>query len=128
MGDRIGEVFSKFILAHGDREKFRIGLRGHLTRNFFFVVLRTIEGECKRSNGTLMMARRKSKHVITLLKIEDDEGENGKLVSNVASVEDKAKRPLATGAPAEPSRSASPGPSRRQPGDGKPGRARRPRA
>jgi len=73
-------------------------------------------------------ARRKSRHVITLHNIDDDEGENGKLVSNLRSVEDKAKRPLATGAPDEPSRSASPGPARRRPGDGKPGRPRRPRA
>src|SRR5512132_2149475 len=44
-------------------------------------------------------ARRKSKHVITLVKIEDDEGQSGKLLSNVASVEQKAGRPLSTGAP-----------------------------
>jgi uncharacterized protein YqgV (UPF0045/DUF77 family) len=71
-------------------------------------------------------ARRRSKHVITLVKIEDDEGESGKLLSNVTSVEDKAKHPLSTSAPQEPSRAPAP-PKRRRPGDGRPARARRAR-
>ena len=41
-------------------------------------------------------ARRHSKHVITLVKVEDDEGQSDKLRSNVASVEEKAGRPLET--------------------------------
>ncbi len=73
-------------------------------------------------------ARRKSKHVITLVKIEDDQGEAGKLLSNVTSVEEKAGRPLSTSAPDEPSRAAAPRPKPRRPGDGKPTRARRARA
>jgi uncharacterized protein YqgV (UPF0045/DUF77 family) len=47
-------------------------------------------------------ARRTSRHVITLVKIEDDEGQDGKLATNVSSVREKAGLPLATGAPAEP--------------------------
>ena len=72
-------------------------------------------------------ARRKSKHVITLVKIEDDEGESGKLLSNVTSVEEKAKRPLATSGPDEPSPTAA-SPRRRRPGNGKRERPRRARA
>ena len=41
-------------------------------------------------------ARRRSKHVITLIKVEDDEGQRDKLRSNVRSVEEKAGRPLET--------------------------------
>jgi uncharacterized protein YqgV (UPF0045/DUF77 family) len=70
-------------------------------------------------------ARRKSRHVITLVKIEDDEGESGKLLSNVTSVEEKANRPLSTGAPEEPSRTAARRPKRRRPGDSKLARATR---
>jgi uncharacterized protein (TIGR00106 family) len=77
-------------------------------------------------------ARRKSKHVVTLLKIEDDEGQTGKLLSNVTSVEEKAGRPLVTSAAAasspEPDRSAAPPPRRRRSGDGKSARSRRARA
>ncbi len=73
-------------------------------------------------------ARRTSKHVITLVKIEDEEGESGKLISNVTSVESKAGRPLATSAPEEPSRAAAPPSKRRRPGNGKSARARRARA
>ena len=46
-------------------------------------------------------ARRHSRHVITLIKVEDDEGQRDKLRSNVASVEEKAGRPLETCADAE---------------------------
>ena len=41
-------------------------------------------------------ARRHSKHVITLIKVEDDEGQHDKLRTNVRSVEEKAGRPLDT--------------------------------
>jgi uncharacterized protein (TIGR00106 family) len=41
-------------------------------------------------------ARRHSKHVITLIKVEDDEGQRDKLRSNVRSVEEKAGRRLET--------------------------------
>jgi uncharacterized protein (TIGR00106 family) len=72
-------------------------------------------------------ARRKSRHVVTLVKIEDEEGQSGKLVSNVTSVEDKAGRPLATcAATGKPSRAAAPATRRRS--DARPARARRVRA
>ena len=46
--------------------------------------------------------REKASHVVTMVKIEDDAGERGKLHRNVASVEEKAGRPLQrTGDPAE---------------------------
>ena len=51
----------------------------------------TLVHECHRE------ARRVSKHVITLIKVEDDEGQHGKLRSNVRSVEEKAGRLLETG-------------------------------
>jgi len=76
-------------------------------------------------------ARRRSRHVVTLVKIEDDEGQSGKLVSNVTSVEKKAGRPLATGTPGtreERSRDAAPPSKRRRAGDGKTARGRRARA
>jgi uncharacterized protein (TIGR00106 family) len=41
--------------------------------------------------------RRMSPHVVTHIKIEDDEGERGKLTSNVTSVEEKLGRPLKSG-------------------------------
>jgi uncharacterized protein (TIGR00106 family) len=41
-------------------------------------------------------ARRFSKHVITMIKVEDDEGQRNKLRTNVESVEEKAGRPLET--------------------------------
>jgi uncharacterized protein (TIGR00106 family) len=41
--------------------------------------------------------RRLSPHVITHIKIEDDEGERNKLTSNVTSVEEKVGRPLKSG-------------------------------
>jgi len=72
-------------------------------------------------------ARRKSKHVVTLVKIEDDEGQAGKLLSNVSSVEERAGRPLSTSVPERRPRAAA-APKGRRPGDGKPARARRPRA
>ncbi len=46
--------------------------------------------ECHR------VARRASRHVITLIKVEDDAGQRHKLKSNVRSVEEKAGRPLET--------------------------------
>jgi uncharacterized protein (TIGR00106 family) len=46
-------------------------------------------------------ARRTSKHVVTLIKVEDDEGQRGKLRSNVESVETKAGQPLETCVDAE---------------------------
>lgn len=52
-------------------------------------VMRTVR-ECHRQ------ARRTSKHVITLIKVEDDEGETNKLEANVESVQAKADRPLET--------------------------------
>jgi len=52
-------------------------------------------------------ARRRSQHVITLIKIEDDEGQHDKIRSNVASVEEKAGRPLETCAETEVARSAA---------------------
>ncbi|HSD29186.1 MAG TPA: thiamine-binding protein [Vicinamibacteria bacterium] len=77
-------------------------------------------------------ARRTSKHVITLVKIEDDEGQSGKLLSNVTSVEEKAGRPLATSVAAgsgdESARAAAPAPGRRRAGDGTSSRSRRARA
>jgi uncharacterized protein YqgV (UPF0045/DUF77 family) len=76
-------------------------------------------------------ARRKSRHVVTLVKIEDDEGQTGKLVSNVASVERKAGRPLATGTPGEGeerSKDAAATAKRRRQGDDKTTRGRRARA
>jgi uncharacterized protein (TIGR00106 family) len=41
--------------------------------------------------------RRLSPHVITHIKIEDDEGERNKLTGNIASVEKKLGRPLRSG-------------------------------
>ena len=38
--------------------------------------------------------RKSTPHVITLIKIEDDEGEHHKLTRNVASVEEKVGHPL----------------------------------
>jgi uncharacterized protein YqgV (UPF0045/DUF77 family) len=51
-------------------------------------------------------ARRRSKHVITLIRVEDDEGEHDKIRTNVASVEEKAGHTLETCADAEPARHA----------------------
>jgi uncharacterized protein (TIGR00106 family) len=60
----------------------------------------SIEGDWDDVMGTIRechrQARRASKHVITLIKVEDDEGERNKLEENVESVEAKADRPLAT--------------------------------
>jgi uncharacterized protein (TIGR00106 family) len=60
----------------------------------------SIEGDWDEVMGTIRechrQARRASRHVITLIKIEDDEGERNKLEDNVESVEVKADRPLAT--------------------------------
>jgi uncharacterized protein (TIGR00106 family) len=39
-------------------------------------------------------ARKASPHVVTLIKIEDDEGERHKLTRNVTSVEEKVGHPL----------------------------------
>ena len=47
-------------------------------------------------------ARLRSKHVITLIRVEDDEGEHDKIRTNVTSVEKKAGRALETCADAEP--------------------------
>ena len=47
-------------------------------------------------------ARRRSKHVITLIRVEDDEGEHDKIRTNVASVEEKAGHALETCADTEP--------------------------
>ena len=59
-----------------------------------------IEGEWEEAMALIQAchaeARRSSKHVITLIKVEDDEGQRGKLRSNVESVEAKAGRPLET--------------------------------
>jgi uncharacterized protein (TIGR00106 family) len=41
--------------------------------------------------------RRLSPHVVTHIKIEDDEGEGNKLTTNVTSVEEKLGRPLRSG-------------------------------
>jgi uncharacterized protein (TIGR00106 family) len=51
-------------------------------------------------------ARSRSKHVITLIRIEDDEGEHDKIRTNVASVEAKAGHTLETCADAESARHA----------------------
>lgn len=51
-------------------------------------------------------ARRRSKHVITLIRVEDDEGEHDKIRRNVASVEEKAGHALETCADTEPARRA----------------------
>lgn len=40
-------------------------------------------------------ARQTSRHVLTTMRIEDEEGENDKLTLNVTSVEEKLGRPLA---------------------------------
>lgn len=40
-------------------------------------------------------ARQGSRHVLTTLRIEDEEGESDKLTRNVTSVEEKLGRPLA---------------------------------
>lgn len=40
-------------------------------------------------------ARQTSRHVLTTMRIEDEEGENDKLTRNVTSVEEKLGRPLA---------------------------------
>lgn len=55
-------------------------------------------------------ARRHSRHVVTIIKVEDDEGQRDKLRSNVASVQEKAGRPLETCADAE----GEPGTARRE--------------
>jgi uncharacterized protein (TIGR00106 family) len=39
--------------------------------------------------------RKSTPHVVTLIKIEDDEGEQHKLTRNIASVEEKVGHPLA---------------------------------
>jgi hypothetical protein len=44
--------------------------------------------------------------VITLIRVEDDEGEHDKIRTNVASVEQKAGHPLETCADTEPARPA----------------------
>jgi uncharacterized protein (TIGR00106 family) len=41
-------------------------------------------------------ARKGSAHVVTFIKIEEDDGERNKLASNVASVEEKLGHPLKT--------------------------------
>jgi uncharacterized protein (TIGR00106 family) len=51
-------------------------------------------------------ARSRSKHVITLIRVEDDEGEHDKIRTNVTSVERKAGHALETCAGAEPARPA----------------------
>lgn len=60
----------------------------------------SIEGEWEEVIGTIRechrQARLSSKHVITLIKIEDDEGQSNKLEANVESVAAKADRPLET--------------------------------
>jgi uncharacterized protein (TIGR00106 family) len=60
----------------------------------------SIEGNWEDVMGTIRechhAARRKSKHVITLIKVEDDEGQTNKLEENVESVEAKSERPLQT--------------------------------
>lgn len=48
------------------------------------------------------LARRASRHVVTLIKVEDDADEKGKLRANVASVEQKAGQPLETSWEREP--------------------------
>jgi uncharacterized protein (TIGR00106 family) len=59
-----------------------------------------VEGDWDEAMGLIKEchreARRHSQHVVTLIKVEDDEGERGKIVSNVESVEDKARRDLET--------------------------------
>ena len=61
----------------------------------------SIEGDWDDVMGTIRechrQARRASKHVITLIKIEDDEGEHNKIEANVESVAAKADRLLETG-------------------------------
>jgi uncharacterized protein (TIGR00106 family) len=70
-----------------------------------------IEGEWEEVMGTIRechrRARRFSKHVITLIKVEDDEGETNKLEANVESVVAKADRPLETGVAERQERSAA---------------------
>lgn len=39
--------------------------------------------------------RQKSSHVFTTIRIEDEEGEDDKLVRNITSIEEKLNRPLA---------------------------------
>ena len=60
----------------------------------------SIEGDWEEVMGTIRechrQARRMSKHVITLIKVEDDEGETNKLEANVESVAAKADTPLET--------------------------------
>jgi uncharacterized protein (TIGR00106 family) len=48
-------------------------------------------------------ARRASPHVVTLLRIEDDQGQRDKIRTNVESVEAKVGKPLERSQPAEPS-------------------------
>jgi uncharacterized protein YqgV (UPF0045/DUF77 family) len=59
-----------------------------------------IEGEWDEAMPLILdchrEARRTSKHVITLIKVEDDEGQRGKIRSNVESVEAKAGQLLGT--------------------------------
>lgn len=60
----------------------------------------TIEGEWDEVMPVIRKChertRQDSPHVITTIKIEDEEGEREKLRRNVASVEEKAGRPLHT--------------------------------
>jgi uncharacterized protein (TIGR00106 family) len=73
-----------------------------------------IEGEWEEVLATVQAchrtARRHSRHVITLLKIEDDAGEHEKMRTNVDSVEEKAGRALEREAeePAAADRGAEP--------------------
>jgi uncharacterized protein (TIGR00106 family) len=41
-------------------------------------------------------ARKGSSHVVTLIKLEDDDGERNKLIGNLTSVEEKLGHPLNT--------------------------------
>ena len=49
-------------------------------------------GVVKRCHARM---REKSRHVFTTVRIEDEEGENNKLVRNIASIEEKLGRQLA---------------------------------
>src|SRR5215469_5780537 len=58
----ISKVVCQVILAYRNREKLCADLRGHLSRLFFFVVVCTVEGQCKRPYWICSVPCSEAKH------------------------------------------------------------------
>src|SRR6516165_6528148 len=58
----ISKVVCQVILAYRNREKLCADLRGHLSRLFFFVVVCTVEGQCKRPYWICSVPCREAQH------------------------------------------------------------------